>query len=300
VESRRTTGYTLGIKGPKAVTDRQWLTAAASMIYSTPRDMARYVAALLGCGANEHGRILEPATQAMMFKPHFQTHPLIPGIGLAFDRFNVGGHHVIGHEGILPGFASQIFVAPDDGMGVMAFTNGGSGAMFWLPAECARLLRQLLGVPDDVVRTDVAQHPDMWGDICGWYKLSARLVDTRMRSFVGLGAEVFVRGGRLMIRALNPIPALYRGFVLHPDDDKDPYVFRVDASEFGIGTARVVFSRDSGGTMRLHLDLMPISLQKQPANKNPRLWIRGGLGALAIVATAAAVRRRSTRPHRGV
>ena len=40
------TGYTLGAKGPKAVTDRQWVTAAASSIYSTPRDMARYLAAL--------------------------------------------------------------------------------------------------------------------------------------------------------------------------------------------------------------------------------------------------------------
>ncbi len=110
VESRLATGYTLGFRGPRAVTDRQELTAAASSIYSTPRDMARYLAALLGGGANEHGRILEPASQAMMFEAHYRTHPLIPGIGLAFDRFSVGGHHVVGHEGILPGFNSQIFV----------------------------------------------------------------------------------------------------------------------------------------------------------------------------------------------
>lgn len=298
VESHLATGYRLGRKGPRAVTDRQWLTAAASMIYSTPRDMARYVAALLGSGANEHGRILEPATQALMFEPHYQTHPRIPGIGLAFDRFNAGGHPVVGHEGILPGFNSQIFIAPEDGVGVMAFTNGARGAMLWLPAECSRLLSQLLGVPDDAVRTDVPQHPEAWGDICGWYKVSARLVDTRVRSIFGLGAEVFVRGGRLMVRGLSPIPALYRGFVLHPDDDRDPYVFRIDASEFGIGTARVVFSRDPRGTMRVHLDLMPLSLQKQPTKANPRLWITGGLGALAAAATAAAVRRRSNRPHK--
>ena len=298
VESHLATGYKLGRSGPKAVTDRQWLTAAASMVYSTPRDMARYIAALLGGGANEHGSILEPATQAMMFEPHYQTHPLIPGIGLAFDRFNVGGHHVIGHEGILPGFTSQIFVAPEDGVGVMAFTNGASGAMLWLPAECSRLLSRLLGVPDDVVRTDIPQRPETWGDICGWYKPSARLTDTRVRSLLGLGAEVFVRGGRLMLRALSPIPALYRGFALHPDDDTDPYVFRIDASEFGIGTARVVFSRDPGGPMRLHLDLMPISLQKQPATNNPRLWITGALGALAVATTAAAVRRPRSRRHK--
>lgn len=262
VESSLATGYDLGRGGPKAVTDRQWLTAAASMIYSTPRDMARYLAALLGGGANQQGRILAPATQALMFEPHYQSHPLIPGIGLAFDRYDVGGHRVVGHGGILPGFNSQIFVAPDDGIGVMAFTNGARGAMLWLPAECSRLLRRLLGAPDDVIRADVPQHPEAWTDLCGWYKPSARLLDTRLRAFLGLGVEVFVRRDRLMLRGLNVVPALYRGFELHPDDDDEPYVFRVDASDFGMGSARIVFGRDAEGTMRVHLDVMPISLRK--------------------------------------
>jgi CubicO group peptidase (beta-lactamase class C family) len=293
VKSRLATGYTLGSKGPKAVTDRQWVTAAASSIYSTPRDMARYLAALMGGGTGEHGSVLKPATLATMFQPHYQPDPRIPGIGLAFSRFNLGGHLAVEHEGILPGFNSDIFVAPDDRVGVMAFTNGARQAMLWLPAEAARLLSHLLGVPDDVIRTDVPQHPEVWGDLCGWYPLSAPLTDMRMRSMFGAGAEVFVRRGRLVLRALSPIPAVYRGFVLHPDDDKDPYVFRIDLSQFGIGTARVLFTHDPGGpTTRVHLDLMPISLQKQPAIKNSRLWAIGAVGALGVAATATAVRRR--------
>src|SRR3712207_2856558 len=51
VQAHLATGYTLGLKGAKAVTDRQWVTAAASSIYSTPKDMARYVAALVGGGS---------------------------------------------------------------------------------------------------------------------------------------------------------------------------------------------------------------------------------------------------------
>ncbi|HSQ37533.1 MAG TPA: serine hydrolase domain-containing protein, partial [Acidimicrobiia bacterium] len=47
VKSCLATGYTLGSSGTKAVTDREWITPAASSIYSTPRDMARYLAALL-------------------------------------------------------------------------------------------------------------------------------------------------------------------------------------------------------------------------------------------------------------
>lgn len=296
IKSSLATGYKLGHSGPKAVTDRQWLTAAASMIYSTPRDMARYLAALLGGGANERGRVLEPATQALMFEPHYQSHPLIPGIGLAFDRYNLGEHNVVGHEGVLPGFNSQILVAPDDGVGVVAFTNGAKGAMLWLPAECSRLLGRLLGVRGDFIRTDVPQHPEVWADICGWYKPAARLFDMRLRAFLGLGAEVFVRGDRLMLRGLNAIPALYRGFVLHPDDENDPYVFRLDAADFGIPTARVVFSRDSEGTMRVHLDVMPLSLQKRPAATNPRRWTTG---ALVLAAAGIALRRIRASSRRG-
>ena len=48
--SRLATGYRLRSGGAAAVTDRQGVTAAAGSIYSTPRDMARYVAALLSGG----------------------------------------------------------------------------------------------------------------------------------------------------------------------------------------------------------------------------------------------------------
>jgi CubicO group peptidase (beta-lactamase class C family) len=296
VESRLATGYNLRSSGAKAVTDRQWITSAASSIYSTPRDMARYIAALLGGGANQHGSVLKPATLELMFEPHYRPHPLIPGIGLAFDRFDLGGHLAIGHEGVLPGFNSQIFAAPKDGIGVLAFTNGAPRAMFWLPAEAIGLLKQLLHVPDDFIRRDVPQHPQIWSDLCGWYQLPAGRTGTRLRAMVGLGAEVFVRRGQLTLRVLTPIPAIYKGFVLHPDDEQDPYVFRIDASTFDLGTVRVIFSREpQRGTMRVHLDVMPLSLEKQPGNKNPRLRIVGALGALGIAVTSLAIRRRRMR-----
>ncbi len=255
--------------------------------------MARYVAALLGGGANVHGAVLKPATLATMFEPHYQPDPRVPGMGLGFFRGNAGGHLVVEHQGILPGFNSQIFVAPDDGVGVVAFTNGASRAMLWLPGEVAGLLNHLLGVPDQAIRTDVPQHPEIWGDICGWYQLPGRLTDVRARSMMGAGVEVFARRGQLMLRGLTPVPAVYRGFPLHPDDDQDPYVFRIDLSEFGIGTARVVFSREPGaGTTAAHLEFFPMSAQKRPATNNPRWWVNG---ALAVAATAIAVRRRRAR-----
>jgi hypothetical protein len=103
-----------------------------------------------------------------------------------------------------------------------------------------------------------------------------------------------------MIRLLSPIPALYRGFLLHPDDDRDPYVFRIELPWFGIGNGRVIFSRTPGvGTTAVHLDFGPLSFQKQPAKTNPRPWVTGALGAIAVAGAATAVHRWRGRQHQG-
>jgi CubicO group peptidase (beta-lactamase class C family) len=298
VESRLATGYTLGRTGAKAVIDRVWVTAAASSIYSTPRDMARYLAALTGGGGNQSGSMLKPETLTMMFEPHYQPDPRVPGIGLSFFRVALGGHLAVEHQGILPGFTSQIFLAPEDGVGVMAFSNGSRQALMWLPAETGRLLGRLIGAPDDEIRTDIPQRPETWGELCGWYQPRAQRSDMQAWSMAGAAAEVFVQRGRLMLRVLSPIPALVKGLPLHPDDAEDPYVFRLDLSRFGIGIAKVVFSRQPGPGMAIHLDLVPLSLYEQAASRNPRLWAAGALG-LATAATVVRRRRAVGRSNGG-
>ena len=170
--------------------------------------------------------------------------------------------------------------------------------MAWLGAETSGLLRYVLGVPDDAIRTDVAHHPQVWRDICGWYSFRGSMRDIQ-KWFIA-GAEVFVRHGRLMIRPFTPVPSLLRGLPLRPDDDSDPYVFRVDLSDVGIGTSRVVFSRESGAAATsLHLDFAPLSFDKQPAISNPRPWGTAALAALAVATTATALRRRRRLNKRG-
>jgi catechol 2,3-dioxygenase-like lactoylglutathione lyase family enzyme len=123
-------------------------------------------------------------------------------------------------------------------------------------------------VPDEVVRTDLPHHPEIWADLCGRYRLAARIADLRGRVAMGAGAQVFVRGGRLMVRVLTPLPALYRGLALHPDDEHDPYLFRLDLSKLGMSTARVAFAREAGaGATAMHTDLQLQSLYKQPATR---------------------------------
>ncbi|HLM20969.1 MAG TPA: serine hydrolase domain-containing protein, partial [Propionibacteriaceae bacterium] len=286
VKARLATGYTLGSKGAKALTDRQGVTAAAGSIYSTPRDMARYLTALLGGGSGEGRAILKPQTLAMMFEPHYQPDPRIPGMGLAFWRADLSGHLAVEHQGVVPGFNSQIVLAPDDGVAVMAFTNGSRNASAWLTGETQRLLRELTDAPDQGIRTDVPQRPDRWGDICGWYRPRVQRTDMMAWSMLGAGAEVTVRRGQLTVRTLSPIPALYRGLRLHPDDPEDPYIFRIDVSQYGLGTARIVFSRDAAGaTTGLHFEGILLSAEKSTTAVNPRMWARGAAAGLAAAAT---------------
>ena len=293
VKTRLAMGYEIGSHGLKKVDERDLVTTGAASIYSTPRDMSRYLAALLGGGSNKHGSILKPETLATMFEAHYQPDPRIPGMGLGFFRKNLSGHLAIRHQGTLPGFHSEMCVVPDAGIGVMAFTNGGHQADFWLPAELSYLLRRALGVAGHAPQ-GVPQRPELWDDLCGWYRLSARLSDVRLRGMIGAGAEVFVRAGRLMFRFLTPIPALAKGLPLLPDDASDPHVFRIDLPEEGLEPIRIVFGQGpSGAADRLHLDLMPVTLKRQPDNTNPRRWAATGvLGGLGVTAAAGMLRSR--------
>lgn len=285
IRHRLATGYVVRSRGVRPVPDYEVVTVGGAAAYSTPADMARYIEALLGGGANAHGRAVQPSTLATMFAPQYQPDPRVPGLGMAFFRGTAGGHPVVEHQGIVPGFNSEIVLAPQERVGVMAFTNGSPSAMTWMPVETGKLLSSLLGVPADAVRTDVPQHPEVWNEICGWYSVPGPLTDVRARASLGAGLEVFVRRGRLMFRAFSPFPGLYHGLPLRPDDPEDPYVFRVQIPEAAFGFRLVFTSEPHAGATAVHLDLMPLSALKRPESSNPRRWAQAaaGLGGIALL-----------------
>jgi CubicO group peptidase (beta-lactamase class C family) len=265
-------GYVVGSSGPVPVADRDWISGGASNISSTTSDMARFVAALLAGGTVEHGSILESATLATMFDPHYQPDPRLPGMGLGFFRGECAGHRVVEHSGTLPGFHTHLLAAPDAGIGFVAFTNGSADAFAWLPIELRGLLRALLGVPDEERRNSVAHHPDIWSDLCGRYRLPPGS-DLRGRVALGAGVEVFVRGGRLMLRLLTPVPALLRGAPLQPGADDDPYTFRLHLPGLGMGLIHVVFAGEPGaGITAMHTDLgsQPLSFHRRSSLRGQR------------------------------
>ncbi len=286
------TGYEIGTRGVVRVEERDMVTTGAASAYSTPRDMARYVTALLAGGASPHGRILDAATLEQMLTPQYRPDPRIPGMGLGFFRYRVAGHDAVGHQGTHPGFHSQITLAPDHGVGVIAFTNGAHHPDFWLPGAVARLLGSLLG-GDRRPGPAAPHHPELWADLCGWYRLDAGPTDVRLRGMLGAGIEVLVRRGRLIARFLTPIPALARGFDLEPDDAADPYAFRITPPDDAMDPIHIVFAQNpAGATDRLCLDIMPLVMRKQPDATNPRRWATGAVGALGAAVLATAVSRR--------
>jgi len=299
--SRLATGYRLRSGRFEAVAQHELVTTGASSVYSTTGDMARYVAALLGGGTSGHGSILRSTTVAEMFGPHYQSDPRLPGMGLAFFRDECGGHRTVSHDGILEGFHSDMVIAPDDGLGVLAFANTGGFDPRGVSVPVAQtVLRLLLGLPEDRIRTDVPERPWLWGDLCGWYSFGpGPLTDPQPRMALGPGVEVAVRRGHLTLRGQMPIPAVRRGLRLYPDPD-DPYSFRIDLSVLGLDPSPIVFGcADDGTVTTLHAGLMPMSFPKRPDHLNPRRWVGRALTAGAAVMAASAVsRRRRSRTAR--
>lgn len=255
VGQRLATGYALRSRGPRPVGDLDLITAAGGGIYSTTRDVSLYLTALLGGGGNEHGSVLDAESLSAMLAPQYQPDSRLPGVGLAFYRRVVDGHLLVEKSGLLPGFASQLCLAPTDGVGVVAFTNGAKGAHGWLGGEVSGLVSHVLGLGDDRIRTDVPHHPEVWSDLCGWYSLRGSWRD--VQKWLLAGAQITVRGGRLVLRPEIPLPGL-PAFPLHPDDPADPCVFRVDLSKVGIGAVRVVFSPGGAPASAFHLEMEPL------------------------------------------
>ena len=157
----------------------------------------------------------------------------------------------------------------------MAFTNGTRNGLFWLPVETGRLFHSLLGAPDEAIRTDVPHHPEIWADLCGSYHLPGPLTDVRVRGMARSGFRSSSAAANSSSGFLSPVPALLKGFPLHPDDPEDPYAFRIELPGSDL-TLQVVFSREpEGGTTAVRLDVMPLTACKRPAITDPKQWAAG-------------------------
>ena len=214
------------------------------------------------------------------------------GMGLAFflDRFDT--HRVCGHDGGVPGFASSLLVAPDDGVGVVVMTNTSSFLGAHLLA--ASVLRSRLGTPDPaglLPRHDVPASPHVWSELTACYAPKPGfLTNARTWQMAGGEVEVFVRSRRLLIRALSPVPQLRRGVELHPTDDTDPFVFAFTIE--GLVVPVSFGTDDAGRVERCHIGAPAMAtLHRRPVWRSSRRR----LVTVAVGGLAAAAMKRARR-----
>jgi CubicO group peptidase (beta-lactamase class C family) len=259
----------------------------AGAVMSSARDMARYARSLVRGGGN----VLASTTLREMLSPQFAVDPrLATKMGLAFFLEQLGTHRAAGHTGNVPGFASSLLFAPDDGIGVVVLTN--TGTTVGAPVLAGLVMRSVLGVPD---KHHVAPRPALWSQLTGSFAPAPGFL-TNFRAWqTTFGeVEVVVRHRRLVLRALSPIPALARGVELQPVDEDDPYLFAMQLHGLEIPVA---FGADDAG----HVDRIAIGA---PANvaMYRRSRSRSSRRRLSIAATGAAAgivlrRVRARRAH---
>lgn len=266
----------------------------AGSAFSSLDDMSRYVHALLNGG----GGVVRPETLRTMFEPHYQVDERLTAMGLAFWLDREEGRLVAHHGGGWPGFTSAMALAPDDGVGVLAFTN--VSTLVAPHAIARRLLRRALGLPEPasrLPRPGVLERPFIRPELVGAYGPLPGLL-TNARAWMAFGGEawVTVRNNRLSIGAL--IGPLRQGIALYQMESGDPLAYEgVFAGEL----VRVVFQPDATGrieSLSLGGMLGPVTLYRRSLAESVRFRANVVFGAVVGAAATFAVRRLARRRRR--
>jgi CubicO group peptidase (beta-lactamase class C family) len=102
-------------------------------LWSSCEDMARWAQRLTAPGARENGQLITAAARDAMWTAQSPTGsaegmgsrfgPPFTAYGLGWYTGEVEGHRLVGHPGGIDGINTQIELAPDDGLAVIAMTN---------------------------------------------------------------------------------------------------------------------------------------------------------------------------------
>lgn len=114
---------------------------AAGGLWTTPRDLARFVIALARDVRGDSHRLLSPhSTREMMSRG-------LKDWGLGFDLGPKDGPRRFGHTGHNVGFVSEFVMYPDSCQGAVVMTNADQGG--WLVTEILRAIGDAYSWPDN-------------------------------------------------------------------------------------------------------------------------------------------------------
>ncbi|RJX41780.1 class A beta-lactamase-related serine hydrolase [Paenibacillus pinisoli] len=90
-------------------------------------DMSRFMIAHLQNGQYGEARLLKPETAKVMHAPAFQFDERLPGMALGFYELRLNGQRIISHGGADPLFNTELYLVPDQGLGIFVSYSGGEG-----------------------------------------------------------------------------------------------------------------------------------------------------------------------------
>ncbi|MCU1369350.1 MAG: Penicillin-binding protein beta-lactamase class [Ilumatobacteraceae bacterium] len=128
----------------KPATAMQLIATPMGGLTSTAQELSRFGRMILGGGVLEGEQILPEDLVRAATTLEITNHPdLEQGYGLGFKVRQWRGRRLVGHDGNMPGVAAKVWLAPEDGVGVVVLTNGFA---LGIPHEVALLaLDELLG-----------------------------------------------------------------------------------------------------------------------------------------------------------
>jgi CubicO group peptidase (beta-lactamase class C family) len=190
-------------------------------LYSTVPDMSRYIMALLNRGTIDGFTMLKPGTVDYMFTPHFQADPRLEKMGICFFvNENYFGHRVVEHDGANPGYGTQMFIAPDDDLGMVVFTNIMNSSAY----QIANGMLKILFNYREPTR-DFPEAKDLWPGFVGSYGSPEPDLLTDFRFFMRyLGVfRIRVSNGKLWLDSMR----MGKKFQLSQVSKNDPYFFEI-------------------------------------------------------------------------
>jgi CubicO group peptidase (beta-lactamase class C family) len=116
-------GYELD-SGVNKPAEWEWYhTTPASSINASGADMGRFIIAQLQNGRLGPARIMSEAAARDMHRQHATSHPRLPGFAYGFYEDFTNGEHILKHGGNVEGFAAELVLLPERGIGFFIATQ---------------------------------------------------------------------------------------------------------------------------------------------------------------------------------
>lgn len=252
----------------------------AGSLSSTGADMGRFMVAHLNAGRG----LLSPETTRMMHEYRAPRLGPLNTMALGFYEQQINGRRAIAHGGDTTLFHSELWLFPEDGLGLYVSMNsdGKEGATLGIRSAIFReFADRYLPAPNREGRVDAAtarQHAQM---LVGNY-VSSRGAFTNFMSLLGLFGQAQVgltEDGRISFPALDVLSAAPRNWV-----EIAPFVWRdLNSGE------RIAAEIKDGRVARLSLDTISpfMVFTPAPAGQNTAWLLPATFAALAIILWAA-------------